>query len=201
MTAVVALTGGIASGKTAVSDRLGNLGVPIIDTDLIAREVVEPGQPLLDALSERFGEEILTADGALDRAALRERVFQDQGERKALEGLLHPAILDEVKQRIARLESPYCVVVIPLLAENRRHPWIDRVLLVDTPEAVQLERVQLRDGISEEQARAILAAQASRAQRLAIADDVIVNDGTLEALHAATDAQHERYMNRFADPG
>lgn len=197
MTSVIALTGGIASGKTAVSDRFAELGVPVIDTDVIAREVVAPGQPLLEAITRHFGGEIVLPDGSLDRKSLRQRVFANDAERNALEALLHPAILDEVQARIAKLNAPYCVVVIPLLAENGRHPWIDRVLLVDTPEAVQLERVMHRDKSSESQARAILRAQASREDRLAIADDVIVNDATLESLLAATDRQHRRYLARF----
>lgn len=196
-TAVVALTGGIASGKTAVSDRLGELGVPIIDTDVIAREVVAPGQPLLALIAERFGAGLLLPDGNLDRRKLRERIFASDTDRQALEALMHPAILDLAQQRIGSLTAPYCVVVIPLLAENRRHAWIDRVLLVDTPEALQLERVMQRDGVSAAQARAALDAQASREERLALADDVILNDSTLEALRAATDRQHAVYLARF----
>ncbi len=197
-TNVIALTGGIASGKTAVSDRLGALGVPIIDTDLIAREVVAPGEPLLATLVARFGQEILTPDGALDRAAMRQRVFDNDLERRALEGILHPAIVAEAKRRITHVKAPWCVVVIPLLAENTRHEWIDRVLVVDTPAAVQLERVQQRDGVNQQQAQAILNAQASRAQRLAIADDVIVNDGSLADLQSATDRQYASYNTMFS---
>lgn len=196
-TAVIALTGGIASGKTAVSDRFAELGVPIVDTDLIAREVVAPGQPLLGRIADRFGSDILLSDGSLDRRTLREKIFEDPAERQALESLMHPAILQLAQQRIMALSAPYCVVVIPLLAENRRHDWITRVLLVDTPEALQKERVMQRDQVTATQAQAALDAQASRADRLAIADDVIVNDSTLEALLEATDRQHQEYLARF----
>jgi dephospho-CoA kinase len=195
---VVAVTGGIASGKTAVSDRFQTLGVPVVDTDLIAREVVAPGQPLLAEIAERFGKAILQADGSLDRRALRERIFADATARKTLESLLHPAILAAARQRIAGQESDYVIIVIPLLAEGGGHDWIDRVLVVDVPEAVQLERLQRRDGVTRSDAEAALASQASRRDRLAIADDVIENTADLETLHRRVDRQHQRYLERYA---
>ena len=197
--AVIALTGGIASGKTAVSDRFAALGVPVVDTDVIAREVVAPGQPLLARIVDHFGDTVLDEDGALDRRALRDIVFTDAAARRALEGLMHPAILAETRRRVAALAAPFVVVVIPLLAEIGRRDWVDRVLVVDAPPSAQLARLQRRDGVSREQAEAALAAQASREARLAIADDVIVNDGTLEELLAAVDRQFAAYRERYRD--
>lgn len=194
---VVAVTGGIASGKTAVSDRFQSLGVPVVDTDLIAREVVAPGQPLLAEIADRFGDALVLPDGNLDRRALRERIFADAAARKDLEALLHPAILAEALKRVAQQTGAYVVVVIPLLAEGGGHDWIDRVLVVDVPEAVQLERLQRRDGVTRADAEAALAAQASRQDRLAIADDVIENTADLETLHRLVDRQHQRYLQWF----
>jgi dephospho-CoA kinase len=196
--AVVAVTGGIASGKTAVSDRFQALGVPVVDTDLIAREVVAPGQPLLTEIGKRFGKGVIQEDGSLDRRALRELVFADSTARQELESLLHPAILAEARARIMRQAGAYVIVVIPLLAEGGGHEWIDRVLVVDVPESVQLERLQLRDGVTRSDAEAALAAQASREERLAIADDVIDNTSDLETLHRRVDRQHEQYLERFS---
>ena len=198
--AIVALTGGIASGKTAVSDRLRELGVPVVDTDVIAREVVAAGSPLLARIVAYFGPGVQLPDGTLDRRALRERIFSDDAARAALEDMMHPAILLEAKRRIAGLATPYAVVVIPLLAEGGGHDWIDRVLVVDTPETTQMDRLMARDGVTAESARAALAAQATRQERLAIADDVIENISTLSDLEAATDRMHERYTRRFAPP-
>jgi dephospho-CoA kinase len=195
--AVVALTGGIASGKTAVSDRFAARGVPVIDTDLIAREVVAPGQPLLRRIAARFGADILDADGTLNRRALRDIVFADQGARHDLEALLHPAILAETRRRLEALDAPWAVVVIPLLAEIGRRDWIDRVLVVDSPVEDQLDRLQRRDGVDRTQAEATLAAQAKRSQRLEIADDVIRNDGTLDDLLQKADRQVEAYRKRY----
>jgi dephospho-CoA kinase len=198
---VVAVTGGIASGKTTVSDRFQALGVPVVDTDLIAREVVAPGQPLLADIAERFGQTVIQADGSLDRRALRERIFADAAARKTLEALLHPAILAEARRRIAEQVSDYVIVVIPLLAEGGGHNWVDRVLVVDVPETVQLERLQQRDGVTRSDAEAALAAQASRQERLAIADDVIENCADLATLHRRVDRQHQRYLERYASRG
>lgn len=201
MTAVIALTGGIASGKTTVSDRFAELGVPVIDTDVIAHELVAPGQPLLYTLKRRFGREILLPNGGLDRRQLRKRVFSNAADRDALEAILHPAILEKAHERIDHSSGTYCVVVIPLLAENKVHEWIDRVLVVDCPEHLQLERLLKRDFETRAQAEAIIASQASRKERLAIADDVIVNDGTLKDLLDATDRQHISYQKHFSEGG
>ncbi|TVQ38520.1 MAG: dephospho-CoA kinase [Wenzhouxiangella sp.] len=190
---LVALTGGIASGKTAVSDRLAALGAQVIDTDLIARKVVEPGQPGLAAILEAFGKEVIRDDGRLDRAELRARIFEDAASRQRLENLLHPLIKARVEQDIATsTDSPYIVLVVPLLVETGLFTDADRIVVVDVPEATQLERLTRRDGGDERQARAILAAQASRRQRLDKATDVIDNSGSLAELQAQVDSLHER---------
>jgi dephospho-CoA kinase len=178
---VVALTGGIASGKTAVSDRFARLGVPIIDTDRIARDVVAPGSEGLRAVRDEFGPKVL-ADGALDRSALRERIFNDVDARRRLEAILHPRIADAARDLVDEVDAPYAILVVPLLVESGLFDDVDRVLLVDVPEHVQIARVQARDGLSRRQAEATLAAQASRGERLARADDVITNTGSLEDL-------------------
>lgn len=188
---LVALTGGIASGKTAVSDRLADRGAVVIDTDLIAREVVEPGQPGLAAIVEAFGSEMLDADGSLDRAAMRQRVFSDPDSRKRLEGILHPLIAERVKQRIAsEQDADYLLLVVPLLVESGLFLDADRIVVVDVPQSVQIKRLARRDSSSEQQVRAILASQASREQRLNVATDVIDNSGSLAELEDAVDRLH-----------
>jgi dephospho-CoA kinase len=192
----VALTGGIASGKTTVADLFGARGIALIDTDLIAREVVEPGQPALHAVVTAFGQEILGPDGRLDRRKLRERIFADPVARRTLESILHPAIRIEMDRQshAAATASPYQILVIPLLAEGGRRDHVDRVLVVDTPESVQVERLVARDDVSVEQARASLRAQVPRETRLAMADDVIVNTGRVADLDAQVTALHQRYL-------
>lgn len=191
---VIGLTGGIASGKTAVSDRFRALGVPIVDTDLLAREVVEPGSEGLSRLTAAFGETILQADGQLDRGALRQRVFSDPTARTELERLLHPLIRERCLARLAALDSAYAIVVVPLLLETDFHELVDRVLVVDTAETEQLARLQRRDGSSAEEARAVLDAQLSRDRRLQAADDILCNNGSLESLHRQIRALHQRYL-------
>ena len=182
MTFKVALTGGIASGKTAVSDMFAELGVAVIDADVIAREVVAKGSEALKAIVEHFGEQILTDSGVLDREKLRSTVFSNEQERLWLNNLLHPLIRAEMKRRQDVADSVYSISVIPLLFESGQYKDYDRVLVVDCPEDVQLERLMARDHSSKEQAQAILDKQASRQQRLSIADDVIVNDSDLHSL-------------------
>ena len=191
---VVGLTGGIGSGKTAVSDRFARYGVPIIDTDLLARELVEPGQPALTEIATAFGLDCLDGAGRLDRARLRERVFADANGRRRLEAILHPQIRALSRQRLAQLTAPYSLLVIPLLAETGMTDWIDRVLVVDAPEAERLRRVMARDQTDEEQARRILAAQASREQRLALADEVVENSGDFAALDRQVSTLHQHYL-------
>lgn len=190
---VVALTGGIASGKTAVSDRFAALGVPVIDTDVIAHQVVEPGRPALQEIVAAFGEGVLLPDGNLNRRRMRETIFSDPVTKRRLEGILHPAIRSEVQQRIAAVDSEYCVVVIPLFTESGAYDWVDRVLVVDTDEQTQIERVMQRDGVDRQQAEAALASQTSRQARLALADDVIENNGGIAELDAEVAQLHARY--------
>ena len=194
----IGLTGGIASGKSLVADEFAALGVPVIDTDLLAREVVQPGHPALERIAAEFGAQVLDADGALDRGRLREIVFGDAPRRRRLEALLHPAIVAEMDRRAAASAAPYVLLVIPLLVETGFERQVDRVLVVDCPEAVQIERLMARDGESEAGARRMLAAQAPRRARLAAADDVVDNAGTREAVRAAVAALHEHYL-RLAD--
>jgi dephospho-CoA kinase len=190
----IGLTGGIASGKSAVADAFARRAVPVVDTDVIAREVVEPGRPALAAVVAAFGSEVLGPDGRLDRRALRRLVFADPALRRRLEAILHPAIRAEMQRQAAATAGPYVVIAIPLLVENGLQQQVDRVLVVDCPPDVQLARLLARDGETPEGARAILAAQATRDERLAVADDVVVNDGSLADLDARVDALHQRYL-------
>jgi dephospho-CoA kinase len=173
----IGLTGGIASGKSTVAELFARLGATVLDTDRIAREVVEPGQPALAALVRAFGGGILSCDGRLDRAGLRRRLFADAATRRTVEKILHPAILAELGRQAAAAPGPYQVFVVPLLVEGDRAGMVDRVLVVDCPEERQIERLMSRDGETREGAMQMLAAQVSRDQRLASADDLIVNDG------------------------
>jgi len=190
----VGLTGGIASGKSTAAKFFGALGVPIIDTDQLARDVVEPGQPPLERLVERFGTSILTEDGHLDRPALRAIVFSDPKARADLEALTHPAIGAAAEARSAAAGGIYQILVIPLLVEKNLGSQLDRVLVVDCDEALQIRRVQARDGTTVEQAQAILNAQVSRATRLKAAHDVLRNEGDLAAVRDQVSALHARYL-------
>jgi dephospho-CoA kinase len=190
----VGLTGGIASGKSTVVKFFAALGVPIIDTDQVARDVVEPGQPPLERLVERFGREILTPDGHLARPKLRTIVFSDPKARADLEALTHPAIGTAVEAWSAAAGGPYQILIIPLLVEKGLGSHVDRVLVVDCSEELQIRRLQARDGSTEEQARAILNAQTSRAARLKVAHDVIENEGDLSAVRDQVSALHTQYL-------
>lgn len=189
----VALTGGIASGKSTVANLFAALGVPVIDTDVIAREIVEPGKPSLSAIVSDFGAGVLDASGRLDRRRMRERIFADVDAKRRLDAIMHPAIRAELERQSAAAGGPYQVLVIPLLAEGRRRDHVDRVLLVDVAEELQVQRLMMRDGVTHAQAAASLNAQATRADRLAFADDVIRNEGRVDQLRdavAALDAQY-----------
>jgi dephospho-CoA kinase len=190
---VVVLTGGIASGKTAVSSRFERLGVPVIDTDLIAREVVQAGKPALTAIVDEFGKEVLDNTGELDRGRMRDRIFSDPVSKKKLEDILHPAIGQEVRLRLDAIQGGYCILVVPLLAESGQYAGSDRVLVVDVDAPTQLQRLMARDKISIELATAMLKAQASRQRRLDLANDVIENAGNLEALDRVVASLHEKY--------
>lgn len=197
----IGLTGGIASGKSAVADEFASLGIPVIDADVISRELVEPGQPALGRIVDLFGAEVLDQSGHLDRRRLRELVFADPAQRKRLEDILHPAVRAELARRSQASTGPYQILVIPLLVENRLDYLVDRILVVDTPEATQLERLQARDGVDETHARRMLAAQTSRSARLAAADDTISNTGSLADLRRQVAALHEKYLEmRYQAP-
>jgi dephospho-CoA kinase len=193
----IGLTGGIASGKSALEKAFAAHGVVVADADLIARQVVAPGEPALAAVVERFGAGVLQADGQLDRAALRVRVFGDPDQRRALEAILHPAIRARLEAICRAAPGPYAIAMVPLLTEGggrAAYPWLHRILVVDTPAAVQKARLMQRDGIDATLADQMMAAQASRAQRLALADDIVVNDGDIHHLQHAADALHLRYL-------
>ena len=179
----IGLTGGIASGKSVVAEMFAELGVPVIDTDIIAREVVAPGEPALVEIRARFGDRMIASDGHLDRGAMRDAIFADDDARRDLEALLHPRIGAETRRQADAAGGDYQLIVVPLLVGSPLAEFVDRVLVVDCEEATQIARLLARDAESEEQARRILAAQASREQRLAIADDVINNDHSLTHVH------------------
>lgn len=197
----VGLTGGIASGKSTVAKFFAALAVPIIDTDQVAREVVEPGQPPLERLVERFGQDILTPDGHLDRPKLRQIVFSDPKARTDLEALTHPAIGTAVEAWSAAAGGPYQILIIPLLVEKNLASQLDRVLVVDCDEELQIRRLQARDGSTVEEARAILNAQTSRTARLKSAHDVIQNDGDMSAVRDQVSALHTRYLELAGHSG
>jgi len=189
----VALTGGIASGKTLVSDAFAQLGVPVIDTDIIAHEIVEPGQPALKEIQQTFGADYIDRNGRLKRADLRTRIFSDRKARKQLERILHPRIRKEVKENIDRVNTPYCVLVIPLLADKSTFPYVDRILVVDVDSEIQVERLMKRDNCDRRQALQALAAQPKRQQRLEIADDVLDNSGSPAQAHQKVASLHIKY--------
>ncbi len=194
----VGLTGGIASGKSVVAELFAALGAPIVDTDQVARDVVAPGEPGLAAVAEEFGRAILTTAGTLDRAALRRRVFADEKARERLEAILHPLIRTRTLAALSEMDAPYVVVAVPLLVETGFAALVDRVLVVDCPREIQLARLMARDQHSRAEAEQILAAQVSRETRLAAADDVIDNGGSLAATRAQVAALHERYLELAA---
>lgn len=197
---VVALTGGIAAGKSTVTHRFAALDVPVHDADVAAREVVAPGSEGLAAVVAAFGSEALDVEGRLDRPAMRRRVFADAAARQTLESIIHPRVRQWLHERALADTAPYCLLAIPLLAENIGHyRWIDRVLLVDVPVELQLARLIARDGVDEALARRMLAQQARREQRLSLAHDVIDNSGDEAALDAAVAALHRRYLTLAAN--
>lgn len=189
----IGVTGGIASGKSEATRRFEARGVPVIDADLVARELVEPGQPALAEIASRFGPAMLDGTGHLDRRALRQVVFADPLARRALEAILHPRVRTTLHERAAQARGPYVLLAIPLLVESGHYGWLDRVLVIDVPPALQVERVMRRDGVDAAAARATLAAQATREARLARATDVIVNDASLDHLDACVERLHSRW--------
>jgi dephospho-CoA kinase len=191
---VVGITGGIGSGKSAVSDRFKRLGIKVVDADIASREVVKPDQPALSAIREHFGAKVIQADGTLDRAQLRALVFANPDERKWLERLLHPLINAYLQSELASADSPYAILVSPLLMETGQSRFTNRILVVDVPEQVQLERTMARDSNDATQVRAIMAAQTSRAARLKTADDVVSNDAGFDVLDKTVAELHRRYL-------
>lgn len=191
----VGLTGGVGAGKSTVAALFAELGAAVIDTDVIARELTVPGQPALAEIRAAFGDAAIRPDGTLDRTALRQKVFADTAARRQLEAILHPRIRREVEAALARVQSAYALVVIPLLVETGGYrDLLGRVLVVDCPEAVQVARVMARSGLAQEEAAAILTAQAGRAERLAAADDTIANDASPDALRPQVAALHRKYL-------
>lgn len=191
---IVALTGGIASGKTLISDSFADLGVPVVDTDVIAHQIVEPGQPALKQIESTFGPDVIDGDGRLKRSALRSMIFSDPEARSKLESILHPRIRQQVELAISAITAPYCILVIPLLTEKGGYQMVDRILVVDVSVETQIERLMARDECSREQAEKILSAQASREMRLGIADDVLVNLGSTEDARQKVLELHDRYL-------
>lgn len=194
---VVGLTGGIASGKTTVADRIAAKGIHLVDADVVARDVVALGSHGLQQITAHFGAAILHDDGTLDRAQLRARIFADENEKSWLNNLLHPLIRNEMLEQLKAANSAYTLLVVPLLVENQLTSLCDHILVVDVPEQVQIARTMARDQVSEQQAKAILSAQASRQQRLAVADSVLVNNNLTE-LDAEVERLHEKFLELAA---
>ena len=190
----IGVTGGIGCGKSAVTDYLSGKGIVIADADQAAKVIVEPGQPALKTIVNHFGSQILLDDGTLNRRALRDIIFNDPEQRRWLEQLTHPLIIERLRQELAAAQSPYVILVAPLLLEANLKGIVDRVLVIDIDPEQQIARTMARDGVSRTQVENILQAQASRAQRLSIADDIIDNSGSLDALHQQLDALHQRYL-------
>ena len=197
---VIGVTGGIGSGKTAATDRFQTHGITVVDADLASRVIVEPGRPALEAIAEHFGDGVIAADGSLDRRALREIVFADPEQRKWLERLTHPLIGQEILSQIKASVSPYTILASPLLLEGNQHEMTQRVLVVDVPESLQIERTINRDNTDEAGVKAIIAAQMPRQKRLDKADDVIVNDQDLDHLHQQVDRLHQHYLELVQNP-
>lgn len=192
---IVGLTGGIGSGKTTVAELFVKKGVSLVDTDVIAHELTGPGGEAMPAVVAKFGAALANADGALNRSAMRQRVFADPAARAQLEDILHPLIRQIAAERCLAAESPYVILAVPLLVESGTYrERCHRILVVDCPESRQIERVMARNGMSLEQVKAIIAAQATRQQRLAVADDVVVNDADLASLSGQVDALHSMYL-------
>ena len=194
MVFTVGLTGGIGSGKTTISDLFAKLGVEVIDTDEIARTLTSGPQTAMTAIEAHFGSGVIAGDGSLDRERMRELAFSDPNAREALQHILHPLIRAEVQSRLTQTASPYALVVVPLLVESRGYGFASRILVVDCPQEQQIARVMRRSGLSREQVLAIMATQTSRHDRLAVADDVIHNDGEIDALCDQVKRLHDRYL-------
>ena len=201
---VIGVTGGIGSGKTTVANLFASLGVPVIDADKLARQMVAPGQPAYEEILRHFGPEVLSESGELDRRQLRERIFSDSAKRDRLEAIVHPRVYAQMKQQLDCLQTPYAIIVVPLLIESGTRELVDRVLVVDSPEELQIERTHRRDGTTRAAVQKILDAQLDRSARLSAADDVIENDasmGTLEKLVSKLHREYLREAERIASAG
>jgi dephospho-CoA kinase len=196
---VVGLTGGIGSGKSTVAEGFAALGVPVIDADQLARELVEPGQPALEEIIAVFGVNCTDGDGKLDRDYMRRQIFADATHKRQLEAILHPKIRQRIMSLLAAIDTPYCIVVIPLLLETGQTDLVDRILVIDTPEKEQLKRVAARDGLTHNAVMAIMATQSDRSTRLNAADDVIINDTDLDSLTGRIQELHQLYMELSHD--
>jgi len=191
---IVGLTGGIASGKSTASQYFETLGIPVIDADIIARQLVQPGQTALQQITARFGNEILDSNGQLDRAKLRSLVFNDSKSRQDLESILHPLIRAEMQRQVNMLDEPYCILAIPLLIETGQTGLVDRILVIDSDEKLQYRRLQQRDKLDDNTIKNIIRSQASREQRLAAADDIAGNNGSITELQTQLKHYHQRYL-------
>lgn len=191
----VVLTGGIGTGKTTVATLFEKLGVPVIDSDIIARNIVKPGQPCLNKIIQTFDNQLLTEGGELNREKLREIIFNDNKAKEKLEEILHPAIYEEIEKQIAKIDYPYCLIVIPLLIETNAIDRFDQILVVDTDEKIQIQRAHQRDNTSEENIEKIIKSQVNRQQRLKYADDIIENNLSIEGLNSSVNILHEKYIN------
>lgn len=190
----IGLTGGIGSGKSTVARLFSEFGAPVIDADLISHQLTQVGTPAFKKIIEHFGKTLLNTDGSLNREKLKKIIFNAPEKKQWLEKLLHPVIRTHMTQQMEKIDYPYCILMIPLLAEVQPHPMVDRVLVVDIDPATQIQRVLLRDNMTKEQATKIIAAQASREARLVLADDVITNEGSLDELRAQVKVLHEKYL-------
>lgn len=196
---VIGLTGGIGSGKSTVADGFAALGIPVIDADLLARELVEPGQAALREIMAAFGADCIGTDGRLDRDYIRRQIYADSMRKRQLEAILHPKIRQRIRDLLAGISTPYCIVVIPLLLETGQTDLVDRILVVDTPEKEQLKRVAARDGLTHNAVMAIMAAQTDRNTRLNAADDIIHNDTDMDSLNGRIQELHQLYMELSYD--
>lgn len=192
---IVGLTGGIGSGKTAASDYFAKLGITIVDADVVARQVVEPGQPALNDIRAHFGDAVINTDGTLNRRTLRDIVFSDEQSRKKLESITHPAIATKIRQQLSTANSPYAILVSPLLLETSQHQMVNRILLIDVPEDLQIERTSRRDEVAQAQVKSIIAAQMPASEKRAKADDIVVNDKAVIDLQQAIDQLHIQYLD------
>ena len=194
---IIGLTGGIGSGKTAVSETFEKLGITVVDADLASRVVVEKGKPCLEEIAKHFGDDILNENDELNRAKLREIIFNSDSEKLWLESLLHPAIAEQIKDELNASKSPYTILVSPLLLETNQRDFCDRILVVDVPIEIQMERTTKRDGVSEDQVKSIIKSQINRDERLQLADEIILNEGSIEDLEMIVRELHEKLISEL----